>query len=115
MDWIAKCDGLYITGMCASDILADNQGTIVCTSSPCVDGKGNVALLQAEDYTVAGMADNQSTIDGARNQCVDGDTDDALCCKPRAECSSLYTTGMCASNGLDRQVQQPLHHRDVCI
>ena len=29
---------------------------------------------------------------------MDGDTDDVLCCKFKAKCSSLYTTGMCASN-----------------
>jgi len=56
----------YITSMCASNALADNQGTIDCAS----------------------------------NSCVDGDIDDALCCKFKAERSSLYTEGMCASSSL---------------
>jgi len=44
-DWIAKCSSLYTTGMC---VLADNQGTIVCTSNLCGDGKVDDVLLQAE-------------------------------------------------------------------
>jgi len=43
-----RASSLYTTGMCASNALADNQGTIVCTSNLCVDGKVDDALLQAE-------------------------------------------------------------------
>jgi len=44
--------------------------------------------------------DNQGTLECTSNPCVDGNTDDALGCKSEAKCSSLYTTGKCASNAL---------------
>jgi len=46
------------------------------------------------------LADNQDTTDCASNPWVDGSIDDALCCKLKDKCNSLYITGLCASNAL---------------
>jgi len=35
----------------------------------------------------------QASIDRTGNPCVDGNSDDALCCKSKVECSSLYAEG----------------------
>merc|ERR1719271_1399636 len=50
------------------------------------------------------LADNQDTRQCHGNPCegsADDDADDALCCKPKAKCSSLpYTATMCTSGVL---------------
>jgi len=60
--------------MCAFNVLADNQGTIVCTSNSCVDGNVDDALcckskVKCSSLYISGMcasnvlADNQGTIE----------------------------------------------------
>jgi len=59
-DWITKCSSFYTTGMCASNALADNQGTIVRTSNLCVDGKvdeANTLPIEVTNWQKEGDAD----------------------------------------------------------
>jgi len=74
----AKCSSLYTSGTCASNVLADSQVTLNCSSNPCVDGDTDDALCskpkaKCSSLHTSGMcasdvlADNQGTLDCTSN------------------------------------------------